>query len=171
MGNVLSPKWRFCLTHFVILLDECPSTLNDTESCTVLETEMIFFLNGDQDLDIAQYLAYAKIEEEMTEDGYVGIVPTVLLVEYLSPLPLVPPPPLVVGSEAFTQSPVEVVSTSADRLSVSPWTIGACAATVMGGIVSLMVWSRNRRSRQRRHMHALQDHSALHSSSRNPVAI
>ena len=134
----------------------------------------MFLLNGQHhDQDSAQYRAYASIEERMENDYFVDSIPTVLLVEYLSPLPLAPPPPLVVGSEAVTPSPVEVISstTAADRLTLSPWTIGACVATVMGGVVSLLVWGRNRRARHRRHMYVFQEQTVVQSASRNPVEI
>ena len=109
----------------------------------------------------------------MGGDYYVDAIPTVLLVEYLSPLPLVPPPTLVVGDAVATPSPVEVISSTAaaDKVTVSPWTIGACVATVMGGMISLLVWGRNRRARHRRHLYVFQDQAVVQRASRNPLEI
>lgn len=63
----------------------CEPALNETESCFIMETEMIFYLKGDVDSDAAAYASYTAIEEHMVQDKYIGIVPTILLLEYLSP--------------------------------------------------------------------------------------
>ena len=110
---------------------------------------MIFYLKGDVDSDAAAYASYTAIEEHMVQDKYIGIVPTILLLEYLSPLPLVPPPTTTIngtgdddsfGSD-IDPSVLNSTTATADRLSVSPWTIGACLATIMGGVISLLVYS------------------------------
>jgi hypothetical protein len=132
----------------------CDSSVEVAESCTIMETELLFFLNGDVNPDQAAYAGYRAIEDVMTNDEYVGVVPTLVRLEYLSPLPL-PIPPQLTGA----------------RLSVSPWTIGACAATIMGGIISIVVWARNRRSRHRRHIQLMDDVSWMDGASRNPVSI
>lgn len=151
---------------------------------------MLFYLRGAVDPDVAAYASYLAIEEHMEQDLYIGIVPTVVLLEYLSPLPLVPPPGFSGNNNNGTDSssggagglggsaedPAVLQSTAAaDRLSVSPWTIGACVATVMGGVISFLVYNRNRGQRrlmqlnQDRHNH--QSTNSLGRRARNPVAI
>lgn len=126
------------------------------------------------DVDLAIHAAYTAIQYHMDHDLYIGMIPTVLLLEYLSPLPI----PYPGGNETTTTDDAWNGSDTNDdddddgnsnpnhqtdpslatsRLSLSPWTIGACAATVMGGIISLSLWSRNRRrDRLRRHRHHIQ---------------
>ena len=157
---------RESLYNFLMILfaGPCEATLNETESCTILETEIIFYLKGLVDPDKSAYVSYRAIENHMTEDKYIGVVPTLLLLTYLSPLPLVPPP---MNPENRTDSddtegsqPVIKSNTAVGRLSVSPWTIGACVATIMGGIISLLVYSRNRQARRRHRSQYDLDHPA-----------
>ena len=152
--------------------------MNETESCTILETEILFYLKGSVDPDRAAYVSYVAIENHMTEDKYIGIVPTILLLTYLSPLPLVPPPlNLENGTDVDGMEgsqPTIRTNTEVGRLSVSPWTIGACVATIMGGIISLLVYSRNRQARRRRRGLYDHDHAAMparEGTSRSGVAI
>lgn len=134
------------------------------------------------DPDVAAYRAYTSIEDHMIYDRYIGIVPTVLLLEYLSPLPLPPPPSTSspgdgsgagggandLGTGVLTSS-----AAAADRLEVSAWTIGACVATIMGGVISLLVYSRNRQDHQRRHLQLTQARSSAVAErrARNPITI
>jgi hypothetical protein len=135
-----------------------------------METELLFFLNGAVDPDEAAYAGYMAIGESMTNDSYIGVVPTVVRLEYLSPLPL-PVPPQLTGDGMKTNSPIVLSSGRDERLSVSPWTIGASVATIMGGLISITVWARNRRSRQRRHIQLMEETSMMEASARNPVSI
>lgn len=148
----------------------CDPSVEIAESCTIMETELLFFLNGDVNPDQAAYAGYRAIEDSMTNDEYIGVVPTLVRLEYLSPLPL-PIPPQLTGDGSTTYPPILVTSTGDARLSVSPWTIGACVATITGGIISLVVWARNRRSRHRRHIQLMEDVSWMDGASRNPVSI
>jgi hypothetical protein len=68
----------------------------------------------------------------------------VMRLEYLSPLPL-PPPPQLNGSGSTTDLPPMTVMTSShnSELSLSPWTIGACVGTIFGAISSASAWARN----------------------------
>lgn len=106
----------------------------------------------------------------MTNDEYVGKVPTVLKVVYKSPLPL-PAPPQVIEDEGSNNGGNNHITARDTQLRVSPWTIGACVASVLGGVVSLLVWSRNRRSRHRRHIQLVEDCSVMDPAARNPVAV
>lgn len=137
-----------------------------------METNILFFLNGVVDQDEAAYAGYIAIEDSMSTDKYIGVVPTVVKLEYLSPLPL-PTPPQLNGSGLTTDPPPTTVMTSdrGAKLSLSPWTIGACVATIFGAIISVSAWARNRRSRQRRHVQMMEDASLMESTSRNLVSI
>jgi hypothetical protein len=137
-----------------------------------METNLLFFLSGVVDQDEAAYAGYIAIEDSMSTDKYIGVVPTVVKLEYLSPLPL-PTPPQLNGSGLTTDPPPTTVMTSdrGAKLSLSPWTIGACVAAIFGAIISVSAWARNRRSRQRRHVQMMEDASLMESTSRNPVSI
>ena len=119
---------------------------------------MLFYLQGNSvNADIATYLAYKAIEVHMMQDKYIGIVPTILLLTYLSPFPLVLPPAWN-GTDSVTTSSSAVGSTigvdkddpaiiestmaTAKGRSVSPWTIAACVATLLGGVLTLLVNNR-----------------------------
>mmetsp|Transcript_21867 Transcript_21867/g.47593 ORF Transcript_21867/g.47593 Transcript_21867/m.47593 type:complete len:96 (+) Transcript_21867:886-1173(+) len=76
----------------------------------------------------------------MDDGGYTQVVPTVVSLEFLSPLPLIPP---------GNTSPSEQVDSDLQRtVDVSPWTIGFSVASVMGGFVSLLVYARSRKRRR-----------------------
>jgi hypothetical protein len=137
-----------------------------------METDLLFFLYGAVDQDEAAYAGYIAIEDSMSTDKYIGVVPTVVKLEYLSPLPL-PIPPQLNGSGLTTDPPptAVMISDRGAKLSLSPWTIGACVVTIFGAIISVSAWARNRRSRQRRHVQMMEDMSLMESTSRNPVSI
>eukprot|EP00980_Cylindrotheca_fusiformis_P028487 scaffold22604_cov130-Cylindrotheca_fusiformis.AAC.9 len=146
----------------------CEPTLEAAESCNVIETDLVFFLKGDFDPDRAAYAGYAAIKDKMTNDGYIGAIETVLKLVYLSPLPIPAPPQATDGD---TGNPNTVITAGGKNLSVSPWTIGACVASIFGGVLSMFIWSRNRRNRHRRHMQLVEDGSLIEHSSRNPVSV
>lgn len=171
------------LSWLFIRVVPCEAILNETASCSILETELVFFLKGNLDPDVAAFASYAAIEDHMALDKYIGAVPSVLLLEYLSPSPLTPPPPpnsengtdTDNGTDGNDSGPAVLSSTaSADRLEVSPWTIGACVATIMGGVISLLVYSRNRQARQRGQLQLVDGHhssAVLERRARNPITI
>ena len=61
-------------------------------SCFIMETDAVFFFKGPIDEDQAIFDAYSTLQQSMFNDTYVGLVPTVVLVVYLSPSPLPLPP-------------------------------------------------------------------------------
>ena len=101
-----------------------------------METDVFFSLAGDVNADAATYAAYKAIETHMREDKYVGFVPSILLLEYLGPFPLVAPS--IGGTSGdFDFEPAALRSSYADRsLQTSLWTIGVCVATLMGSVIS-----------------------------------
>lgn len=134
-----------------------------------METELLFFLKGQVDPDKSAYSGYRAIEDKMDNGEYLGIIPTVVGLKYLSPLPL-PVPPQLQGGITSTNPP-GALTTDDVRPSVSPWTIGASVATIVGGFLSVVIWTRNRRSRNRRHIQLMEDTSWMDTSSRYPVSV
>ena len=120
-----------------------------------METDLLFYLNGTYDLTLVSYKGYAAIKKNMENDFYVKLIPPILRLVYLSPLPL-PVPPAQNSSGTVSAQPPSVVASQNSR-NVSPWTIGACVATIMGGLISIVIWSKNRRSRHRRHVQLLEE--------------
>ncbi len=126
----------------------CDPSLSRAISCFIMETEVVIFLVGPVDEDEAVYKAYGAIENSMTNRVYVGSVSTIARLEFLSPSPLPIPP----GSEEggnVTAVPISSVESNASSSTspVNPWTIGASVATIMGGLVSILVYARSRRLR------------------------
>lgn len=142
-----------------------------------METELLFYLKGNFDEDVVAYTSTKAIQNHMLEDKYVRVVPTVLLVEYLSPLPLIRPPTdpaISITDNAGIGSSTLRSTESTEGLQVSPWAIGASVATVMGGVISLMVFHRNRNvHRQRQSMNRRRYERAgdFEQNDNSPVAI
>lgn len=120
--------------------------------CVELESEFEFYAAGDVDTDLAAFMSYLLLQEEMDSGLFALDVPLVDRVEYVSPLPLLPP--LVLDPETFAP-----VSSSRGGGGISPWTLGAVVAMSISGLVSLAVWARNRRTRNERHMHLMEEMS------------
>lgn len=144
------------LVHVFACSAECDPSLSNAMSCFIMETEVIIFFKGPVDEDEAVYKAYSAIKDSMTkEGGYVGTIPTIVKLEFLSPSPLPIPPGSEVGGNS-TGVPVSSVESNANSSGtsssgVNPWTIGASVAILMGGLVSAVVYARSRhlhRSRQ-----------------------
>lgn len=146
----------------------CSTTVEGAISCTTIETDLVFFLKGDVDPDRAAFSGYSAIRDKMDNDEYIGKIPTVLNIIYKSPLPLPAPPQVIVDQGSNNDGNLNARDV---KLQVSPWTIGACVASVLGGAVSLLVWTRNRQSRHHRHIQLVEDCSMVETSSRNPVSV
>jgi len=124
----------------LVVLATCEPALNGTNECFVLQTTFIILVEGPVDTDVATYESYSAIKKAMDDGGYTQVVPTVVSLEFLSPLPLIPP---------GNTSPSEQVDSDLQRtVDVSPWTIGFSVASVMGGFVSLLVYARSRKRRR-----------------------
>jgi hypothetical protein len=155
------------------------SLLND---CLVLETTFRVVIAEDVDPEVARFLGYVQLQEDMADQTvFLDAFPELDRIEYVSPLPLLPP---FSTPQDDGQSPDLQASNS--TLSVTPWTVGAVLAMCkyrlvrstsqstftpshylllsvagVGGIVALWVWGRNRRTRNRRHMHLLEESSLI----------
>lgn len=130
----------------IISVASCTPTLDDAKGCFIMETEVILFLNGPVNEDEAAFEAYRTIQENMSGGLYIERVPTILNLQFLSPVPLPLPP----GNGGGASEPIPVSTQSEGSVNVSPWTIGSSVAVVMGGFVSLLVWTRAKRFGQRR---------------------
>jgi hypothetical protein len=134
-----------------LFIETCVNTINNETDCYVMETDFIIWVEGPVDSEIATFKAYTAILAAMLDDEYVETVPDLLVnVEYLSPFPIIVPPSLT-DDENTSPNNVEPSKVTRDA-SARPWTIGASVASLMGGFVSIMVYVRSRRSRQRRHL-------------------
>ena len=129
------------------LVVPCNPTMDRENECFILQTTFIIGVEGPVDTDIAAYEAYKAIQESMVNGTYTEAVPDVVFLEFLSPLPLIKPPRSGVGEN----SPDSVGNSDVQRdVDVNPWAISFSVASVMGGFVSLLLYARNRRSRQNR---------------------
>lgn len=136
-----------------LFIETCENTINNGTDCYVMETNFIIWVEGPVESEIATYKAYIAIQDAMPDDEvspYVETVPDLVNVKYLSPSPLLEPPGF---TDDESTSPGNAGPSKLTRdASASRWTIGASVASLMGGIVSIMVFVRSRRSRQRRHL-------------------
>jgi hypothetical protein len=80
-------------------------------------------------------------------------IPNAIRVEYLSPLPILPEV-LVDDQEGSEDALLEPEGTT---LSFNPWTVAGAVAMSTGGLMALVIWNRNRRTRNRRHLQLLED--------------
>lgn len=121
---------------------------------------MKFWVNGEIGTEEAAYRGYTAIRDNMGDDGsFLTLTDVLVRLEYLSPYPLPTPPAANGGDNSGTTAtpPSSVASRgSGGDNNVSPWTIGACVATIMGGLISMVVWSRNRGNR-RQHVQLFED--------------
>jgi hypothetical protein len=116
-----------------------------------METEFIIWVKGPVQSDVATFRAYTAILVAMNDDEYVKTIPDLVNVKYLSPSPILVPSSLAddVNTSPNNTDESNVIQ---NTVRVSKWTIGASVASIMGGFVSIMVYVRSRRSRQRRHL-------------------
>ena len=80
-------------------------------------------------------------------------IPNVIRVEYLSPLPILPE--VFLGDQEDAED--ALLTTENTKLSFNPWTVAGAVAMSTGGLMALVIWSRNRRTRNRRHLQLLED--------------
>lgn len=92
-------------------------------NCTVLETSFSVILGEDVDPEVARFLGYVALQEDMDSTVFVQALSGVDRVEYLSPLPLLPPLTTPDGKNQTGD-----VSRSEGAVSVTPWTVGAVLA-------------------------------------------
>lgn len=94
----------------------------EISECIVLETSFEVLVADDVDSDVSAFLGYVLIKEEMDGGEFVRQNPTMDRVEYLSPLPLLPP----LGEDGLNDQPIQPGGrAAADQINVSPWTLGA----------------------------------------------
>ena len=144
----------------------CTATVDTAVDCFIMETEAIMFFTGPIDEDIAAFEAYKAIQGKMLNDRFIGIIPTIVRLQYLSPFPI-PVPPGVDG-DGSDGEPIPVTTNRSGTSNLSPWTIGASVASIMGGFVSILVWARARRFRQRRQQ--LMDETSSWVNSGDPIS-
>lgn len=89
--------------------------------CTILETEFQVLVNEDLDPEVAAFLGYVLLRDEMDSGAFVEAIPIIDSFKYLSPLPLLPP---IADADPDTMPGTEAT----ERVSVSPWTLGAVTA-------------------------------------------
>jgi hypothetical protein len=150
----------------ITLSASCAATADTAVTCFIMETEAIIFFTGPVDEDVAVFEAYKAIQGNMINGRYIGIIPTIVRLEYLSPLPLPVPPG--VGDDDADGGSIPVSTNRTGSSNLSPWTIGASVASIMGGFVSILVWARARRFRQRRQQ--LMDETSSWVNSGDPVS-
>jgi hypothetical protein len=98
--------------------DTCEASIS---TCTVFETQFHVAVNKILDPEIAAFLGYVMLKENMDDGTFVQNIPTIDRCEYLKPLPLLPP-----MTQSNNTSKEENQST--ERLSVSPWSLTAVSA-------------------------------------------
>jgi hypothetical protein len=145
---ILGCEAEFMQTVFpqTVQVETCAKTLEDAQGCFVMETEAVLFVKGPVNEDMAIFEAYQAIQNGMINGSYIGRVPTVLRLQFLSPLPLPVPP----GQGESSPEPIPV-SSDRDGSNVNPWSIGASVVSIMGACISILVCARARKYRQHRH--------------------
>lgn len=138
------------------------------QSCNIMETGLLYHLNGGANATEAAEVGYSAIERDMSNDVYVGVVPTVVRLEYMRPLQSPVPPQLTIDGRA-TNPPLNISGQTTD-FGLSAWTIGACVATIVGVLVSVLIWSKNRQFRSH-HIHLVDDASITDANSGHHLSI
>ena len=110
-----------------------------------METDAVFFFNGPIDEDQAIFDAYSALQESMFNDTYVGLVPTVVLVAYVSPSPLPVPPGDGGGNGSGpneSEDPVDTVRAT----NTNPIVIASLAGVaVLGGFAIMYGYTKSRK--------------------------
>ena len=100
----------------------CFPTISFQNDCVVLETTFRVVLAEEIDPEVASFLAYVELQKDMEGQVFEQALSEVDRIEYLSPLPLLPP---ISGPEESNPPANEV---GEDPLSVTPWTFSAVLA-------------------------------------------
>lgn len=90
----------------------------------MLLSEFQIVVNESVEPDIASFLGYINIQEEMSSGAMAAEIDVVDRVEYISPLPLLPP----ITSPDDSLIPDDVQLDGSDNPSISAWTVGAVLA-------------------------------------------
>lgn len=108
----------------IITLETGALCTPEISECTVLETAFEVLVADDLDSEVAAFLGYVFLREEMDGGSFVSENPTLDRVEYLSPLPLLPP----LSEDGVNEIPLQDDLPANDPISVSNWTLGAVIA-------------------------------------------
>jgi hypothetical protein len=93
-------------------------------SCTLLSTQFNVTVNEELEPDVAAFLGYVLVKEQMDSGKFIEDIPLIDKIAYAGPLPLLPP---VDNDDEINQEPVQDVQASG-RVSVSPWALGVASA-------------------------------------------
>jgi hypothetical protein len=100
--------------------DECVSEVENSV-CVVLETKFQILVKKNLNPDLGAFLGYMDLQTAMDNGTFVEAIPELDRIEYLKPLPLLPP----ITGPSPAPSPI---AGEASQVSVSSWTIGAVVA-------------------------------------------
>mmetsp|Transcript_10732 Transcript_10732/g.29582 ORF Transcript_10732/g.29582 Transcript_10732/m.29582 type:complete len:510 (+) Transcript_10732:516-2045(+) len=121
--------------------------------CTILQTDFHFWVEEQVNPEAAAFLSYVALQEDVDGGIMASQIPQVDRMQYLSPLPLLPP-----IADDDDDDPNLIIA-DRDNVTVSPFTIGAVVTMSIGGLLALWAWARNRHTRNNRHMHLLENMS------------
>lgn len=144
--------------------ETCQPIANDT-TCSVLETDFQILIREVADPKAVSYFAYVFLQQIMQSSDLERNITDLKRIEYLLPKIVLP-----TATNGPTASPAFARQTG--TLSVSPWTVGSALAMSFGGATALLLWLRNRRLRNERHMQLLEEMSETSppTASVNPPA-
>lgn len=130
-----------------------------------MEANVVYILDGDRKADFAAYEAYLELLENMDTFAEDDQLPeTIERVKYISPSPVLPP----LSNEDDPTAQGGLLTSGRNTLGARPWAIGATVAMSVGGLMALLVWNRNRRTRNRRHVQLMEDMSITSPTSFEP---
>jgi hypothetical protein len=113
--------------------DDCDPQVEGS-TCIVLETKFTLLVKENLNPDLGAFLGYVDLQKNMDNGTFVASIPQLDRIEYLKPLPLLPP---------ITGPAPASVSGESSQVSVSSWTIGAvvamCTFSQSGGIESSLL--------------------------------
>lgn len=100
--------------------DDCDPQVEGS-TCIVLETKFTLLVKENLNPDLGAFLGYVDLQKNMDNGTFVASIPQLDRIEYLKPLPLLPP----ITGPSPAPAPV---SGESSQVSVSSWTIGAVVA-------------------------------------------